>query len=111
MSIIAMISRFPISKFGVVLAVLYVVIEVMVVREDRRSTAGGWITLRGLGAYLITLPVSALGEKLGVQPDYRRNIDMILAIGICGVLVYFLGAGFAKLAVFVFSDGTPQTAR
>ena len=103
-----MITRFPISKFGLILATLYVVVAVLVVREDRRSTAGGWITLRGLGTYLITLPVSALGEKLGVQPDYRRNLDMAFAIGVCGLLVYIIGAGLGKIALLVFSHGSPQ---
>jgi hypothetical protein len=94
--------KLPLSKFGLVIALIYAIVAVLIVREDRRSTAGGWITLRGMGAYLITLPVSALGEKLGIQPDHRRNLDMVIAIGLCATTVYLLGAGLAKLAVFLF---------
>ena len=98
--------RFPVSKFGAVLAIIYVFVAIWVVREDRRSTAGGWITLRGMGAYLATLPVSAIGEKIGRTPDYRRNSDMALAIGVCALLLYLIGAGLGKLALVVFASAS-----
>jgi hypothetical protein len=103
-----MFTKIPISKFGLIFTGLYMVVAILVVRGDRQSTAGGWITLQGIGAYVITLPVSAVGEKLGVRPDYRRNVDMSIAIGICAILVYFIGAGLGKLAQLIFNPVAPQ---
>ena len=61
-----------------------------------------------MGAFLITLPVSAAGEALGMRPDYRRNLDMTFAIGLCSALVYLAGAGLGKLARLIFiSTGSP----
>ncbi len=96
-------ARISVSKFGLVLATIYILVAILIVREDRRTTSGGWITLRGIGAFLITFPVSALGEKAGMQPDYRRNLDMALAIGICALLVYMIGAGLEKLGLLMFT--------
>jgi hypothetical protein len=103
-----MFMKFPISKFGMVLTALYILVAILIVLGDRRSKAGGWITLDGIGAFLITLPVSAVGEKLGIRPDYRRNVDMAIAIGICAVLVYLIGAGLGKLAQLIFNPAAPQ---
>lgn len=96
------------SKFGAVLAVLYLAAAIWIVGGERRSTGGGWITLNGMGTFLITLPVSALGEKLGARPDYRRNMDMTFAIGVCAILIYLLGAALGKLAHFIFSSAGPK---
>ena len=97
---------FPRSTFGFILAALYVIVAVVVVVSERgASGGGGWISLKGMGSYLITIPVSLLGEKLGMRPDYRRNLDMAFAIGVCAMLVYLLGAGIEKLARMIFSSG------
>ena len=103
-----MFAKFPISKFGLILTALYILVAIFIVREDRRSTTGGWITLQGIGAFLITLPVSAVGEKLGIRPDYRRNLDMAIAIGICAILVYLVGAGLGKVAQLIFNPAGPR---
>ncbi len=97
-----------ISKFGAVLAVLYLAVAIWIVRQDRQSRGGGWITLNGMASSLITLPVSVIGEKLGARPDYRRNVDMTFAIGVCTVLLYFTGAGLGKLAHFIFISARPE---
>jgi hypothetical protein len=98
-------SWFPRSLFGAVLATIYIAVAVYAVIDARTSQGGGWITLKGIGAYIVTLPVSFLGEALGMKPDYRRNLDMTLAIGICALLVYFAGAGLARLAHALFAGG------
>lgn len=96
---------FPRSMFGAVLAGLYVLVATAVVIGERRDGGGGnWITLKGIGAYLITLPVSLAGEKLGHRPDYKKNGDMAFAVGACGLLVYLLGAGLAGLARLWFAE-------
>jgi hypothetical protein len=99
---------FAVSKLGAVLAILYLAVAVCIVREDRQSRSSGWISLSGLASYLITLPVSVIGEKLGARPDYRRNVDMTFAIGVCTVLLYFTGAGLGKLAHFIFASARSE---
>ncbi|MBC7932834.1 MAG: hypothetical protein H7Z38_19915, partial [Rubrivivax sp.] len=71
---------------------------VYAVIDARSNQGGGWISLKGIGVYIVTLPTSFLGEVLGMKPDYRRNLDMVFAIGTCAVLMYFAGAGLARLA-------------
>jgi hypothetical protein len=95
----------PRSTFGAILAGLYVVVAVFFVVSDRGRGGTGWISLDGIATFLITFPVSLIGEKLGMRPDFRRNADMVFAIGVCAVLVYFLGAGLARLARHVLSGG------
>ena len=97
---------FPRSIFGTVLAALYIAVAIYAVASDRTSSGGGgWITLKGMGAAIVTLPITFLGEALGMKPDYRRNLDMAFAIGTCALLVYFAGAGMARVARALFSGG------
>ena len=96
----------PRSTFGAVLAVVYIVGATLLVMGDRGKGGGSWISLNGIISFLATFPVSLLGEKLGMRPDFRRNADMAFAIGVCAVLVYLLGAGLARLARAVFASGT-----
>ena len=78
-------SWFPRSIFGTVLVIAYVAVAVFLVGRDRKTTSGGWISIKGLVSCLATFPVSALGERLGVRPSYDRNMDMAFAIGgLCG---------------------------
>lgn len=97
----------PRSTFGAILALVYVVLAVFVVAGDRGQTSGGWITLNGIGSFLITFPVSLAGEKLNMRPDFRRNIDMGFAIAVCAVMIYLLGAGLGRLARALLSGGGP----
>ncbi len=93
---------FPRSAFGLVLAVLYVALGVYAVIDARSNQGGGWITLKGIGVAIVTLPVSALLETLGFKPNYQRNVDMVLVIGACTVLVYFVGVCLGRLAHALF---------
>lgn len=90
------------SKVGLVLAVIYVAFAVMVMIQDRTSTASGWITLQGMATYLVTMPISAPFELMGMKLDYKKNIDMGLAIAGCAVMVYFIGAGLSWIAHAMF---------
>ena len=98
-------SWIPRSTFGAVLAVIYIAVAVFIVGGDRGKVGTGWASLNGITTFLITFPVSLIGEKLGMRVDFRRNADMAFAIGVCAVLTYFLGAGLAKLARLIFSGG------
>ncbi len=98
---------FPRSVFGAVLAALYIGVAIFAVASDRTSSGGGgWITLKGMGAAIVTLPITFLGDVLGMKPDYRRNLDMAFAIGACALLVYFAGAGLAWTARALFARGS-----
>ena len=100
-----MLPWFPRSLFGAVLALIYLAVAAVAVISDRGEKGGSWISLHGMASFLVTFPVSLLGEKLGMRPDFRRNLDMTFAIGVCAVLVYLLGAGLARLARSVFAGG------
>jgi hypothetical protein len=92
------------SKVGLVLAVIYIVLAVGVLWQDRTGTGGGnWISLSGMSTYLVTIPVSAPFELMGAKLDYKKNIDMALAIGGCAVLVYLVGAGLGWIAKMMFA--------
>lgn len=95
-------SWFPRSVFGLVLAIIYVAIGVYAVIDARTHQGGGWISLKGIGVAIVTLPVTVLLEALGFKPNYQRNVDMVLVIGVCTVLVYLLGAGLGRLAQALF---------
>ncbi|MEO5960091.1 MAG: hypothetical protein ABIR80_13320 [Opitutaceae bacterium] len=96
-------SWFPRSIFGLGLTVVYLAVAVYAVIDARSNQGGGWISLKGIGVTIVTLPISFLGEVLGMKPDYRRNLDMAFAIGTCALLVYFAGAGLARLARALFA--------
>lgn len=92
---------FPVSRFGGVLALAYAAFAIWVVFDERTHTHGDWINLRGLGSVLATEPFSLPMELLGWKLDYKRNVDMGLAIAFCAGLVYLVGAGLASLISFV----------
>jgi len=85
------------SKTGLVLAGLYVAGAGWVVWTERVSTGGGWINLRFMGSYLATFPVARLAEWLGMKLDFRRNVDVAVALSGCAVLIYLLGWGAERL--------------
>jgi hypothetical protein len=85
------------SKTGLVLAGLYVAGAGWVVWTERVSTGGGWINLRFMGSYLATFPVAGLAEWLGMKLDFRRTVDVAVALGACVALVYLMGWGVERL--------------
>ena len=99
-------AGFTISKVGAALAVIYVAIAFLVVVSERTSPSGGnWISLNGMGSLLITLPVSAPLEMMGVRLDYQKTLEIGSAILACAVLVYLIGAGLGWLARQIFAAG------
>ena len=88
------------------LAALYIAVAIFAVVSDRgNSGGGGWITLEGIGAAIVTLPITAFGEALRMKPDYRCNLDMAFAIGACALPVHLAGAGLARVARTRFAGG------
>ncbi|MBK8837685.1 MAG: hypothetical protein IPO30_03025 [Hyphomonadaceae bacterium] len=87
-------SLASLSKVGLVLAIIYILLAVWVVFTERTSpSGGGWISLNGMASFLITFPVSMPLEIIGARPNYQKTFDMAAAILVCAALVYFVGAG------------------
>ena len=81
------------SWTGTALALGYSAFATWVVFTERTAVpGGGWISLKGMGSYIVTLPVSAPLEWLGGKPDYRKTWDMAVAILLCATIVYAAGA-------------------
>lgn len=92
-----MMDGFTHSKAGFVAALIYAAFAIWVVVSERTQSAGGWISLSGMATWIVTFPVSAPFEALGMRPDYRKNVDMAVTIAVCALLVYCVTAGAAWL--------------
>jgi hypothetical protein len=95
---------FPKSISGAVVALVYVAFAIWVIHGERVSTGGGWINLRGMGAILVTGPISLPAEWLGVKLDYRSNAQMGFAMLGTALLVYLLTAGIVKLLLLLVAS-------
>ena len=93
-------SSSPSIIAGGVLAVIYLGCAIWVVVGDRTATGGGWITMRGMATFLVTFPISAPFELIGMHLDHRRNLDMVVAVGGSAGVVYFVTAGITSLFRF-----------
>ena len=92
---------------ALIIAIVYVIIAIAVVREDRRSTSGGFISLHGMISALATMPVWFPLEYAGYQPNFRSNLQMASAILSCAVLVFFTAYGVLTLGSAAFSSKPP----
>jgi len=70
-----------ISRVGLWAAGVYFVLAVSVIVWDARESAtGGWISLKNMGAFLVTLPVSGPLSMMGLEPNLGNPV-------ICGLMV------------------------
>jgi hypothetical protein len=106
---------FPRSKFGLVLAVLYLVLAIGIAWSDRyESTSGGFISMKGLATSVVTLPAAYLISYC-IPPLSFDHLDFFetpysattlfsisLAIALCALLVYLLGAALGVMAKILF---------
>ena len=73
----------------------------LLVREDRTTSTGGFITLGGLVSTIVTMPVSFPLEYLDHKLDYKSNWQMGAAILVCGALVFGVAYGALSLVGLV----------
>jgi hypothetical protein len=91
---------FPRSWVGFLLATVYLVPAVWVVRDELRR-GGGWINLRWLGTMLVTAPSQAtlglLLQKLRVprvnfdRPGVSGYAQLVTHVAITALTVYLIG--------------------
>ena len=82
------------SRLGLWVAGIYIVVAVsIIVWDTRESFRGGWISLKNMGAFLVTLPVSGPLAMMGWEPDLGNPV-------ICGLMVLSTAGllyGFCRL--------------
>lgn len=91
-----------------IIALGYVVLAGALVREDRKTSTGGFINLQGMLSGLLTLPVAFPLEYAGHKLDYRSNWQMGLAIIFCAGLIFGICLGVMS---FFSSTGTLPTPK
>ena len=99
-----MLEAMRVSMIGLILAGVYATWAGWVVMVERVQSGGGWITLRHMGSFLITLPVAAPLSWMGVKLNFDRDGDAVVAIGGCSLLVYGLGY-LGQAAYFYWTKG------
>ena len=79
------------SRIGLGVAGVYVAAAVAaVIVDNRQSATGGWISLKNMGAFLVTFPVSAPLAMLGVEPNLGNPLVCGLMILLTSALLYGL---------------------
>lgn len=89
--------------FPIIVTVIYIGVACITILSDRRGSSGGWINLNGLATFIVTFPVSLIGEWIGAKPDHRRNADMIVTVSLCAALVFGLATGLARFVKALFT--------
>ena len=86
------------SRPALIAAGLYLAIALGTLIWDlQQPTPGGWITLRGMTAVLVTFPVSAPLDIFGLLPDLQSRINVALLVAACTALIYPVVAAIARL--------------
>ena len=85
-----------ISRFGLILALLYVLVASYVSWDDFFNCKEALLTLCGLGSVFLTFPISLLFHSFGLEVHFINYTDVDIALQaliilMCGVLVYFIG--------------------
>ena len=77
------------SRAALIIAGIYFTIAtVVVVTEAVSPPSGGWISLRNMGTFLATLPVSAPLAMMGFEPDLDNKFIVGLLLAACTGIVY-----------------------
>lgn len=77
------------SRVALIIAGIYFMIAAgVMVTEAVSPPSGGWITLRYMGSFLATFPVSAPLSMMGFQPDFNNRFIAALLLAACTGLIY-----------------------
>ena len=96
------------SRTGLALALLYVLIVVLVAASEFNCGGGLDINFCGVGTFLLTLPsqtaIGRLFSKMGLEIDFGHRTpsasdlaQLAAHIAICASIVYVVGYGLEKL--------------
>lgn len=88
------ISAFHLIALG--FALVYIGVAAGFIREDRKPSLGGFISLQGMGSFLVVLPVALPVESWYRKLNFRSNVEMGWAVVACATLVY--GVVFCLIA-------------
>jgi hypothetical protein len=107
--------NWPRSFVGGALSSVYLVIASYVAQDEIRNPGGGWITLRGMGTFLVTAPSQLVfGDLLpwlGVPRVSYSNLgvlgysQIILHVLFTTLVVYFVGYGLEWVVRRVLAQG------
>jgi len=86
------------NRPAAIAAAIYIAVATgILVNESRSAAPGQWIELKNLVAFLVTFPISAPLEFLGVLPDLGNTAVLALLVAICAAMIYGVVAGIARL--------------
>jgi hypothetical protein len=86
------------SRPALIVAGIYFVIALGVILTEAMSPpSGGWITLKNMGAFLATFPVSAPLAMIGFQPDLDNKFVVASVLAGSTGLIYLVVSMIARL--------------
>jgi hypothetical protein len=101
--------NWPRSAAGMVLSAIYLVIGGYVAQDEIRNPGGGWITLRGMGTFLVTAPSQlVLGNLLPWLGVPRINYSDLGLLGYSQIILHLL---FTAMVVYLVGYGLEWVAR
>lgn len=86
------------SRAALIAAGIYFAIAAaVIVSETVSPPSGGFISLKHMGAFLATFPVSAPLAMFGIEPDLDSKINIAMLLGASTGIVYKVVAMIASL--------------
>ena len=77
-----------------ILAGIYLVLaSALLIWDGMQPPAGGWISLKNMGAFLVTFPASAPLSMIGLEPDLGNPVIKALMVLLTTGMIY----GFCRL--------------
>jgi len=97
------------SITGGALASLYLVVAGYVAQDEIRNPGGGWITLRGMGTFILTAPSQLVfGNLLPWLGVPRISYNHLGVLGYSQIILHLL---FTTLVVYLFGCGLEWLVR
>ncbi|MBI2689909.1 MAG: hypothetical protein HYX27_26690 [Acidobacteria bacterium] len=84
------------KRIPALVAILYLVLSIVLWIVDDRASHGGWISLRGVVPFLLTIPISGPLAMFGHEPDMTNPLIVVVLMLICAALLYKLTAAIIR---------------